>query len=100
MIDSTGRKDYNCRMKQTAIVSEKGQVTIPKCLRDNLGIVTGTELEFEEDHGKLVARRVARRNRFDALVGIGDPSFGNNTDAILEEMRGPAWTPELYGPEK
>jgi antitoxin PrlF len=38
-----------------AIVSEKGQVTIPKGIRDRLGIRPGTVLEFEAAAGKLVA---------------------------------------------
>jgi antitoxin PrlF len=80
---------------QTAIVSEKGQVTIPKTLRDVLGITPGTELEFEERDGQLVGKRILPANRFAALVGQGDPSLGRDTDAVLEDMRGPAFTPEL-----
>ena len=33
-------------MPSTAVVSEKGQVTLPKVLRDRLGIVPGSRLEF------------------------------------------------------
>jgi len=33
-------------MSNTAIVSEKGQVTLPKPLRDRLGIRPGTRLAF------------------------------------------------------
>jgi len=40
------------------VVSEKGQVTIPKQLRDRLGIQPGEVLEFEEDGGRLIADRV------------------------------------------
>ncbi|MBL8932738.1 MAG: AbrB/MazE/SpoVT family DNA-binding domain-containing protein, partial [Kineosporiaceae bacterium] len=39
-------------------VSEKGQVTIPKQLRDRLGIEPGQQLEFSEEDGRLVARKV------------------------------------------
>ena len=38
-----------------AKVAERGQVTIPKVLRERLGIRPGTVLEFKEDQGKLVA---------------------------------------------
>ena len=38
------------------MVSEKGPVTIPKPLRDSLGLAPGTELDFEERDGTLVAR--------------------------------------------
>jgi AbrB family looped-hinge helix DNA binding protein len=69
-----------------AIVSEKGQVTIPKRLRDRLGIRPGQVLDFEEDHGRLVARKTATRDQVDAvygmLRGIG------RTDDLIREMRG------------
>ena len=40
-----------------AIVAERGQVTIPKALRDKLGIRPGTALEFIAKDGTLVARK-------------------------------------------
>jgi antitoxin PrlF len=80
---------------QTAIVSEKGQVTIPKSLRDVLGITPGTELAFEERDGQLVGKRVLPASPFAALLGQGDKSLGRDSGAVLEELRGPAWTPEL-----
>ncbi len=72
-------------MKTT--VSEKGQVTIPKALRDRLGLRPGDALEFEEERGRLVARKAPPRDRVDAVYGIlGE---GRRTDALIEEMRGP-----------
>ena len=71
-----------------AIVSEKGQVTIPKTLRDRLGIRPGQELDFDEDQGKLVARKVTPRDAVDEAFGILDLPGG--TDAFLAEIRGEA----------
>lgn len=34
-------------MKQEATVTEKGQVTIPKLIRDKLGLKKGTKVYFE-----------------------------------------------------
>ena len=39
-------------------VTEKGQVTIPKNLRDALRIGAGTEVEFERDDDAIVVRKV------------------------------------------
>lgn len=75
-----------------SVVSEKGQVTIPKPLRDSLALGPGTELEFEEDHGKLVARRVVKTDALGDLVGLL-PRMDVN--AALTALRGPAWRPEL-----
>ena len=40
-----------------AVVAERGQVTIPKPLRDKLGIRPGTALEFTAKDGTLLARK-------------------------------------------
>ncbi|EUB97194.1 transcriptional regulator, AbrB family [Rhizobium sp. CF080] len=39
-------------------VTEKGQVTIPKNVRSNLGIEPGSEVEFVLREGEAVLRRV------------------------------------------
>jgi len=39
-------------------VTEKGQVTIPKNVRSNLGIKVGSEVEFELQEGAAVLRLV------------------------------------------
>ena len=38
-------------------VTEKGQVTIPKDLRDALGIGAGTEVEFERSDDAIIVRK-------------------------------------------
>ena len=69
-----------------ATVSEKGQVTIPKQLRDRLGIRAGQVLEFDESAGALVARKAQDQNPVDAVYGIVD--LGAPTDAVIERLRG------------
>jgi antitoxin PrlF len=39
-------------------ISSKGQVTIPKALRDRLGIQPGDRVEFWVDRGSMRVRRV------------------------------------------
>ena len=72
-------------MKTT--VSEKGQVTIPKRLRDRLGLRPGTILDFEESDGRLIGRKLVRADHLDDLVGILDLPRG--VDGFLDETRGP-----------
>lgn len=74
-----------------AIVSEKGQVTIPKQLRESLGIEPGQELDFQEEEGRLVARKIRKRSPVDAVYGILQKP--GDTDAFIEEIRGPAELP-------
>lgn len=75
-----------------SVVSEKGQVTIPKSLRDSLAIRPGTELDFVEENGALVARRVAHSDPLGDLLGVL-PSV--DVDEAISGMRGPAWSAEL-----
>ncbi len=73
------------------VVGERGQVTIPKQLRDRLGIRPGEVLDFEEDAGRLVARKVTERDPVDAVYGI--LRLPASVDQLIEEMRGPADIP-------
>jgi antitoxin PrlF len=69
-----------------AVVSEKGQVTIPKELRKRLGIKAGTVLDFETDGGRLVGRKAVEPDPFQDLYGILD--LGESTDDFIERIRG------------
>jgi antitoxin PrlF len=74
-----------------ARVSEKGQVTIPKPLRDRLGIRPGEVLDFEEEGGQLIARKSVSQDPVDALYGM--LALPARPDALLDELRGPGPTP-------
>jgi AbrB family looped-hinge helix DNA binding protein len=68
------------------VVSEKGQVTIPKPLRDRLGLPNGQVLEVRERKGKLILEKRSSRDAVDDLYGI--LKLGRRTDEIMEELRG------------
>ena len=72
-------------MKTT--VSEKGQITIPKRLRDRLGLRPGTVLDFDEAEGRLVGRKLVPADHLEEFIGILDLPGG--TDAFIREIRGP-----------
>ena len=72
-------------------VTEKGQITIPKHLRDALGIGAGTEIEFERRKDTIVVRKSDRgpsrgRQLAERLKGRGDVSM--TTDEIMSLTRG------------
>jgi len=51
-------------------VTNKGQTTIPKELRDALGITEGTPLRWKIENGQLVARPKTRRiEEFAGMLG-------------------------------
>ena len=71
-------------------VTEKGQVTIPKELRDALGIGAGTEVEFERRRDTIVVRKAQGRSSrgqrlAERLRGRGD--VGMTTDEIMALTR-------------
>jgi len=64
-------------------VTVKGQVTIPKEIRDALGIGAGTEVEFERKNETIVVRKVKGRptrgrQLAERLRGRGDISMTTN----------------------
>ena len=74
-------------MSMKSRVSEKGQVTIPKVLRDRLGIRAGQELDFREDRGKLIAVKVTPSDPLDQVTGILETD--RTTDQLIDDLRGP-----------
>ena len=73
-------------MKST--VSEKGQVTIPKRLRERMGIKAGQVLDFQEEGGTLIARKLKEDNPVKSVYGILKTK--RRTDEIIDALRGPA----------
>jgi AbrB family looped-hinge helix DNA binding protein len=69
-----------------AVVAERGQVTIPKDLRDRLGITPGTVMDFHEENGRLVAEKVTQTDPVAAVVGC--LTLDMPTERILTELRG------------
>ncbi len=71
-------------MKTT--ISEKGQVTIPKPLRDRLGLLPGQVLDFREEQGKLVATKAQTADPVGAVFGILQTK--QTTDKAMAALRG------------
>lgn len=75
----------------TVRVTEKGQVTIPKKIRDAFGIGAGSEVEFEASGEAIVVRKVSAgpargRGIAERLRGRGDVAM--TTDEIMALTRG------------
>lgn len=72
-----------------AIVSEKGQVTIPKMLRESLGIRPGDVIEFrEEEGGRLIGKRVVTDDPFKNVRRIAELPDGMSVDEFIDDIRG------------
>jgi AbrB family looped-hinge helix DNA binding protein len=75
-------------------LTRKGQVTIPKHIRDNLSLQPGCKLVFAvNEAGELVLRRDGpveerRPDRFDRAVGAAEIKWEGTTDEYMEFLRG------------
>ena len=69
-----------------SVVSEKGQVTIPKAVRSKLGLRPGTVLEFEAQRGRLIGRKAGGRDVIDELYG--SLKMDEPVDEYVERVRG------------
>ncbi len=72
-----------------ATVAERGQITLPKAVRDALGLSKGTVLKVELSGGTIILRKdvsdaISRaRGRFKLPTGV-------SSDDIMRELRGRA----------
>lgn len=71
-----------------SVVSEKGQVTIPKAVRDKLGLRPGTVVEFEAVEGRLVGVKREQTDPFRKWMGRARLPAGQNVDTYLSRVRG------------
>ena len=72
----------------TAKVTSKGQVTIPKEIREKLGVHPGEDVGFEERGNVLVISKVVTQSPFDKWVGRLKHLKGQISDALVREARG------------
>ena len=70
-----------------SVVSEKGQITIPKAIREKLGIVPGTVLEIESKEGKLIAMKWQPIDVYAKWRGKARVPRGNNVDDYIRAIR-------------
>jgi AbrB family looped-hinge helix DNA binding protein len=73
-----------------ATVAERGQITLPKAVRDALGLTKGTKLKVELEAGRIVLRKdvgeaLSRlRGRYKLAEGF------TSTDEAMRALRGRA----------
>ncbi len=68
----------------TTKMGPKGQVVIPKAIRDRLGLRPGDRVRVEQEGGVV---QVSKAMTFAALRGSLPPSDVNPLDVLLEERR-------------
>ena len=69
-------------------VTTKGQVTIPKDVRERLGLRAGDQIEWVEDKVGFHLRKKVAASPFDRYRGYLRDFAGQDPDSLVEEMRG------------
>jgi AbrB family looped-hinge helix DNA binding protein len=71
-----------------AKVTSKGQITVPKEIRDKLGIRQGDELVFRETAAVYLIEKKVPESPFDKHIGSLSHLEGSDPDTLVKEMRG------------
>jgi antitoxin PrlF len=76
-------------------VTSKGQVTIPKEMREAFGLLPGTEVEFIREEGEIRVRKaVGGRKRGEEVVAHlreAGKNYTMTTDEVMRLTRGEDW---------
>jgi AbrB family looped-hinge helix DNA binding protein len=77
-----------------ALVTSKGQVTIPKELRDQFGIQPGVQVDFVAADDGIRLRKVVDRSKPLGIFGcLKKELAGRSVTELLDELRGPVELP-------
>jgi len=73
-------------------VGERGQVTIPKGIREQFGIGPETEVEFRVSRGEILLRKAPRKLNLDRWKGHSGKAFAklgySSVDRFIDDVRG------------
>lgn len=73
-------------------IGERGQVTIPKEIRDRFGLRAETEVEFHVSNGAIVLRKAPRKLNLGKWKGRCKKSLAelgySSADEFIEDIRG------------
>jgi antitoxin PrlF len=72
-----------------ATVAERGQITLPKAVRDALGLVKGSKLKIELDGSRIILRKDVN-DALSKLRGKYQLDGFANTDEAMRAIRGRA----------
>jgi antitoxin PrlF len=67
-------------------ITSKGQVTIPKELREKFGFDPGDEIQFTVLDGRLVVRKKSLKSLLEKWVGA--LKIDSDVDTFIDDLRG------------
>ncbi len=83
-----------------ATLTSKGQITIPRAIRERLNLKPGDVLDFDENASVIIARRVIEPEEWNARLNEARDRWdgelipdGQTGEDFIEELRGPVELP-------
>ncbi len=81
-------------IKMTSLVTSKGQVTVPKRIREQFGIEPGERVDFSATENGIWLRKVVDRKKQSKAFGcLNSELEGRAVADLLDELRGPVSLP-------
>lgn len=74
-------------MQREAKITSKGQITVPREVRQALGVKPGDKLVFEQKGNDVSVRPVRSKSVFAKYRGIGNPGMPSGRKQILSKVR-------------
>jgi AbrB family looped-hinge helix DNA binding protein len=71
-------------------ITQKGQVTIPREIRNQFSFSPGTDVEFEVRDHEVVIVKSRKKNPFLKWLGKGGKKTRKEVDALIDGLRGRA----------
>ncbi len=69
-------------------ITSKGQITLPKKVRDGLGLKPGDEIEFIAEKGEFKIRKLLPANPFSGYRGYLKDLAGREPEELVKDLRG------------
>ena len=74
-------------MQKEAKITSKGQITLPKDVRQALGVKPGDKVVFERNGEEMSVRPVREKSVFAKYRGIGNPGLASGRKGILKAIK-------------
>lgn len=69
-------------------ITVKGQITIPKKIRNKFGLLPGADVEVIAEGNKVVLVRSRHENKFMKWLGCGKHRDKESVDLMVDQLRG------------
>ena len=74
-------------MQREAKITSKGQITVPREVRQALGVKPGDKIVFEQNGKEVSVRPVRSRSVFAKYRGIGNPGMPSGRERVVRKVR-------------